>query len=642
MDPTQSPTRTPSRLAPPGTKAAGASRPAAEVKDATGLTPTQLRAAFDRALDAILVADDDGRYVDANPAASALLGIPREEILARSVRDFVHPDFDFESAWAEFLRAGQARGEMPLCLPDGRIRAVEFVATASIAPGRHLSILRDVTDRKEAESDLRLKQEELRDFVENAPVGLHWVGPDGTILWANQAELEMLGYGPEEYIGRHISDFHAPPDVIEDILHRLRAGETLRQHEARLRCKDGSIKLVQISSNVKWENGRFVHTRCFTRDVTDRRKSQEAIVEAQRQLSMALTAARMGTWSWNVQTGALDWSDNLEEIHGMAPGTFGGTFESFLGCIHPEDRAMVEEGVRRAVSERSTYDVEFRVPFFDGSTHWVAGYGQVFVDAEGNPTRMIGIGRDVTEKRRAEEALEKAYEDAREALEIRDAFLSVAGHEFRTPLGALSLTLHNLARRIEGDPDDSATRSIQNLRRQVDRLTRLTEDLLEVGRIRAGKLILEPEPVDLTVLVREIVDRFRESASAAGSNIETAPADSVTGTWDASRLDQVFSNLLANAVKFGSGEPIEVRVERRAETAVVSIRDRGIGISAEDQTRIFERFERANSAKSYRGIGLGLWIARQIVEGHGGEIRLDSEPGKGSTFTVVLPGVEKA
>src|SRR5205085_11611101 len=129
-------------------------------------------------------------------------------------------------------------------------------------------------ERKSAEEELRQSEQELADFFENATIGLHWVGPDGTILRANRAELEMLGYSREEYVGRPIADFHADEGVICDILSRLQAGEQLHEYPASLRCKDGSIKDVLIDSSVLFRDGEFVHTRCFTRDVTERRRAE--------------------------------------------------------------------------------------------------------------------------------------------------------------------------------------------------------------------------------------------------------------------------------------------------------------------------------------------------------------------------------
>jgi PAS domain S-box-containing protein len=136
--------------------------------------------------------------------------------------------------------------------------------------------------------ELRRRERELADFIENASVGLHWVGADGTILWANQAELDLLGYAREEYIGRRIIEFHADRDVIKDILRRLANRETLHNYEARLRCKDGSVRHVLINSNVMWEGDRFVHTRCFTRDITERKRAEEELRESKRQLEELL------------------------------------------------------------------------------------------------------------------------------------------------------------------------------------------------------------------------------------------------------------------------------------------------------------------------------------------------------------------
>ncbi len=151
-------------------------------------------------------------------------------------------------------------------------------------------IFRDVTEQRRAERELRQSEQELADFFENATVGLHWVGPDGTILRANRAELDMLGYSREEYVGRPIADFHADEDVICDILKRLQAGEKLDEYPARLRCKDGSIKDVLIDSSVLWRDGEFVHTRCFTRDVTERKRAEAALRESQEQLAAELEA----------------------------------------------------------------------------------------------------------------------------------------------------------------------------------------------------------------------------------------------------------------------------------------------------------------------------------------------------------------
>ncbi|MEP6802029.1 MAG: PAS domain S-box protein [Acidobacteriota bacterium] len=250
---------------------------AARAEPSSALSASELKAIFAGALDAILVTDDEGRYVDANPAAVALLGVERDQILGRKIADFCEPGYDFEIGWREFLRQKRARGEFRLLRPDGQIRHVEFAAVADIAQGRHLSVLRDIGSRKSMEAEVLARKQELEDFVENAAVALHWVGPDGRILWANRAELEMLGYPREEYIGHHIGEFHVDPRVSSDILERLGKNEMLRSHESRLRCKDGSIRDVSIYSNFKFVDGALVHTRCFTRDVTERKKAEEKI-----------------------------------------------------------------------------------------------------------------------------------------------------------------------------------------------------------------------------------------------------------------------------------------------------------------------------------------------------------------------------
>ena len=240
----------------------------------------------------------------------------------------------------------------------------------------------------------------------------------------------------------------------------------------------------------------------------------------------------------------------------------------------------------------------------------------------------------------AEQQSDRLVADLRAALAARDEFLSVASHELRTPLSTLRLQTTTLSRRMTridlGDADLDLTRQVAVIDRQVTRLEKLTAALLDVSRLRSGRLELHREAVDLVALVREIVDRFQ--AETPGAPAVSFEADaSIVGEWDPSRIDQVASNLIANAIRYGEGSPVHVSVRRTSHAGHIVVRDEGIGIAPDQKQRIFERFERAVSSSNYGGLGLGLWIAKQLVDAHGGTIDVESEPGCGATFTVTLP-----
>jgi signal transduction histidine kinase len=237
------------------------------------------------------------------------------------------------------------------------------------------------------------------------------------------------------------------------------------------------------------------------------------------------------------------------------------------------------------------------------------------------------------------EAEERAHaQELARAVQARDEFLSVASHELRTPLTALVLQLGAL-RRLLGDPGVDGTLSDRAGRalRATDRLAKLVDGLLDVSRIATGQLRLELEDCDLGAIAREVVERTAEQAMAAGCPVEVVAAADAVGRWDRVRLEQVVGNLLSNAFKYGAGKPIAIQVDATDELATISVRDRGIGISREDAERIFGRFERAVPLSHYGGLGLGLYIAQQIVGEHGGTIRVASEPDAGAIFTVELP-----
>ena len=229
-----------------------------------------------------------------------------------------------------------------------------------------------------------------------------------------------------------------------------------------------------------------------------------------------------------------------------------------------------------------------------------------------------------------------ADRELRAALSQRDEFISIAAHELRTPLTALVLQLDSLVKAMPPE-DERVGRKLDTARRQTARLAALIEELLSVGRISTGRLQLELAELDLAALVRDVAAQQRAQAEHAGSTLTVDVPATVVGRWDAARLEQVLSNLLGNAIKYGAGRPITIELAADADRAVLRVRDRGIGIPPDELPRIFDRFARAVSVRNFGGLGLGLYIAREIVEAHGGTIAATSTPGEGATFTVTLP-----
>ncbi len=336
------------------------------------------------------------------------------------------------------------------------------------------------------------------------------------------------------------------------------------------------------------------------------------------------------------------WNPGAERIKGWRQHEILG---KHFSIFYPEeDVASNKPGFElQAASRLGRFEDEGWRVRKDGSRFWANVVITALRGPEGDLRGFAKVTRDFSERRASEETARRlaaetaARRAAEEAVTVRDEFLSVAGHELKTPLTALLFHAESLAKHAEKLPPREVAERAARMVRTAQRLARLVDELLDVSRISAGRLVLEREPVDLAALAHDMAGRHQDAAAAAGAAIRVQADEPVMGSWDRVRIEQIFDNLLANAVKYGRGKPVDVRVETQPGVARLVVRDRGLGIAPADQARIFERFERAVSARHYGGLGLGLWIARQIVEAHGGKIRLHSRPDHGAEFTVDLP-----
>ncbi len=292
--------------------------------------------------DAVVTTDTDGRVLSLNRVAETLCGWTDAEARGQRLTDVFQVVNEFtrmpvENPAERALREGRVVGLANHTILIGR-DGMETPIDDSAAPisdeqGRLFGVVlvfRSVAERRRKEAELRSSEQQLSDFFENASVGMHWVGPDGTILRVNRAELDLLGYGREEYVGHHIAEFHADQNLIADMLRRLGAGETLRDFEAQMRCKDGSLKDVLVDSSVLWEDGRFVHTRCFTRDITDRRRAELA----HARLAAIVESSQDAIISKTLDSRIVSWNAGAEHLFGYTAQEAVG--QSILLLIPPE------------------------------------------------------------------------------------------------------------------------------------------------------------------------------------------------------------------------------------------------------------------------------------------------------------------
>jgi PAS domain S-box-containing protein len=381
-------------------------------------------------------------------------------------------------------------------------------------------------------------------------------------------------------------------------------------------------------------------------ELVERRRVEAELRKSEERLRLALEASCMGTWNWNIQTGQISWSDNLEALFGLEPGEFDGSFEMFAAQLYPGDRDRVLAAIDHAVATGADYDIEFRIVYPNGTIRWTLAQGKVFYDPTGEPLRMAGIDIDITERKQAEQERERllqreqaARAEAERANRVKDEFLAILSHELRSPLTPIL----GWAKLLQNCSYDAAitAEALASIERNAKLQTQLIDDLLDVAKILRGKLSLETAPINPAFVIESAIDTVRTAATAKSILLHPLLPQIGLVFGDAARLQQIVWNLLSNAIKFTpTGGRVDIWLEEVGNQAQITVSDTGKGINLDFLPHIFESFrqEDASTTRKYGGLGLGLAIVRSLVEAHGGTIWAESKgEGQGATFKVQLP-----
>jgi PAS domain S-box-containing protein len=617
----------------------------------------RLAAIYNHSGEGILLLGLEEGIQQANHAFGVLVQVPPERYQGAKLTEFLLPaDADrIERAIVEVAdQHALQHVESQVQRPDGTVIDVEI----NIAPVNRtenavqslVCIVRDITERKRAETALRESEERYRFLAENVQDVIIKTSPDGVRTYITPSCYDLLGFRPEELIGRHSGEIVHPEDrsasqakIIQAVTSDDITAFTVTQ---RLQRKSGDYIWVETSITVVRDpiTRKPIEMIGIVHDITERRAAEAALRESEERYRSTVRVIREGL--------VLQGADGTIQLCNRAAEDILGLSEDQMIGRHSNDprwRLIREDGspfpgedhpamftLRTGIPQSN---VVMGIQKSDGTLTWILINSQpLFVSGQAKPYAAVTTFADITERKMTDEALRRALAQEKELGEMKSRFVSMASHEFRTPLAAiLSTTEILMFYRDRIDPSQFNGR-LDRIRKQVLYMKGIMEDVLQLARIQDGRVEYHPIESDLDALCRQIIDEFITQPQHSGRIRYISTAAPLYLAYDDRLMRQIINNLVGNALKYSVAEKVvHVHLARTEAYVILSVRDEGIGIPLDDLKHLFEPFHRAGNVGSISGTGLGLSIVKRAVEMHDGMIIPESQVGVGSTFTVKFP-----
>jgi PAS domain S-box-containing protein len=612
--------------------------------------------------DAFVSFDANMRYTYVNANAERLQATCREELMGKDIR-IVYPDEESYKTINQYERV--IREQKPMTLTSYHAGFDRWVEVRAFPTPDGVSVFyKDVSVQVKAEEALYKSEERLRLALDAASL-LAWDYDPMTKQITTSENVDSvlalpagkkLDNSDQGYALIHSEDVEKHQSLVTEAIQN--AGSYTSAYR---QVRDGEVFwLEEHGKAITDASGRTVRLVGVTQNITARRKAEEALRASEERLRRSQEVAHLGGWELDLRENKLTWSDEVYRIFGLKVQEFDTTYEAFLDRVHPEDRQAVDNAYGSSISDgRDTYEIEHRVIRKDnGEVRTVHEKCEHFRDpATGIIIRSVGMVHDITERKLMEEELRKSRDELELRVRERTAELSAAvtmleqanmelqefthvtSHDLQEPLRKIQTFCDLLNKRSASSLDNTGQEYLDRVLNSVRRMRQLLSDLLQLSRI-AGKSV-QFKAVDLEKIAHEAVDLFEEDLKKSGGivKIDDLPVIDAEET----QMLRLFQNLIGNAVKYHDEKSLLINIFSRhnGKTCEIYIKDNGIGFEQEFSERIFKPFQRLHGRNQYEGTGMGLAICRKIVERHGGSIRAESEPGKGSTFIITLPVIQK-